>query len=115
MDQLDSVDPPKPRAPSAPSTDSGEAPRADIGGSGVGDERPPIQPISAAPPRSPKGRWVDRPRIRRALTNRKNFSFVAWVAIGTGTVFLALSLPSAAFGAFAVGAGYAYAGRRWRG
>ncbi|MCC8395914.1 hypothetical protein LJ656_25345 [Paraburkholderia sp. MMS20-SJTR3] len=49
--------------------------------------------------------------IRRALFRRKNLSFVAWVAIGTGSVFLAVSLPLPAFGAFAVGACCAYAGR----
>jgi hypothetical protein len=52
--------------------------------------------------------------IRRALTNRKNFSFVAWVAIGTGSVFLTLALPLPALGAFVVGACCAYAGRDGR-
>lgn len=49
--------------------------------------------------------------IRRTLTNRKNFSFVAWVAIGTGSVFLTLALPLPALGAFVLGACCAYAGR----
>ncbi|EDZ99915.1 hypothetical protein BH160DRAFT_4771 [Burkholderia sp. H160] len=49
--------------------------------------------------------------IRRALTDRKNFSYVAWVAIGTGSVFLTLALPLPALGAFVVGACCAYAGR----
>jgi hypothetical protein len=49
--------------------------------------------------------------LRRALTNRKHFSFVAWVAIGTGSVFLTLALPLPALGAFVVGACCAYAGR----
>ncbi|MEX3635046.1 hypothetical protein [Paraburkholderia sp. BR14320] len=52
--------------------------------------------------------------IRRALINRKNISFVAWVAIGTGSVFLSLALPLPALGAFVVGACCAYAGRTGR-
>ncbi|MGF6839657.1 hypothetical protein QF001_003524 [Paraburkholderia youngii] len=52
--------------------------------------------------------------IRRALVNRKNISFVAWVAIGTGSVFLSLALPLPALGAFVVGACCAYAGRSGR-
>jgi hypothetical protein len=52
--------------------------------------------------------------IRRALTDRKNFSFVAWVAIGTGSVFLTLAWPLPALGAFVVGACCAYAGRDGR-
>ncbi|MBB5507855.1 hypothetical protein [Paraburkholderia atlantica] len=52
--------------------------------------------------------------IRRALINRKNISFVAWVAIGTGSVFLSLALPLPALGAFVVGACCAYAGRPGR-
>ncbi|RZF27150.1 hypothetical protein EVC45_24515 [Paraburkholderia sp. UYCP14C] len=49
--------------------------------------------------------------IRRTLANRKNLSYVAWVAIGTGSVFLTLALPLPALGAFVVGACCAYAGR----
>ncbi len=49
--------------------------------------------------------------IRRTLANRKNLSYVAWVAVGTGSVFLTLALPLPALGAFVVGACCAYAGR----
>jgi hypothetical protein len=52
--------------------------------------------------------------IRRTLSNRKNLSYVAWVAIGTGSVFLTLALPLPALGAFVVGAYCAYAGRSGR-
>lgn len=52
--------------------------------------------------------------MRRALTNRKSLSFVAWVAIGTGSVFLTLALPLPALGAFVLGACCAYAGHDGR-
>jgi hypothetical protein len=52
--------------------------------------------------------------IRRALINRKNLSYVAWVAIGTGSVFFTLALPLPSLGAFVVGACCAYAGRHAR-
>jgi hypothetical protein len=52
--------------------------------------------------------------IQRALVSWRKSSFVAWVCIGTGAVFLVLALPLAAFGAFVVGACCAYAARRKR-
>ncbi|CAD6546803.1 hypothetical protein LMG28140_04381 [Paraburkholderia metrosideri] len=50
--------------------------------------------------------------IRRALVIRSKSSFVAWVSIGTGAVFLVLALPMAALGAFVLGAYCAYSARR---
>lgn len=52
--------------------------------------------------------------MHRALVSWKNSSYVAWVCVGTGAVFLVLALPLAALGAFVVGACCAYAARRKR-
>ena len=74
------------------------------------DQREPRQPSAGLPPRNRS----EATTIRRALGNRQNLSFVAWVAIGTGSVFLSLALPLPALGAFVVGACCAYAGRNGR-
>lgn len=50
--------------------------------------------------------------LRRAIVTRRKSSFVAWVAVGTGGVFLVLALHVAALGAFVLGACCAYAARR---
>lgn len=87
---------------------------------GVMDNRPPravpdgIQKASGEP-HIVKGfgwRSLERRLVRRTRAHRKNLPFVAWVSVGTGTVFLVLSLPVVAFSAFAVGACCAYAARR---
>lgn len=72
--------------------------------------RDPGQSAASHAPRSSGGTTS----IRRALSNRKNLSFVAWVAIGTGSVFLSLALPLPALGAFVIGACCAYAGHDGR-
>jgi hypothetical protein len=50
--------------------------------------------------------------LRRAIITRRKSSFVAWVAVGTGAVFLVLALKIAALGAFVLGACCAYVARR---
>ncbi|HEX3382569.1 MAG TPA: hypothetical protein VHU21_22630 [Paraburkholderia sp.] len=72
--------------------------------------RDPRQSAAGHPPRSSGATTT----IRRTLSNRKNLSFVAWVAIGTGSVFLTLALPLPALGAFVIGACCAYAGHDGR-
>jgi hypothetical protein len=72
--------------------------------------RDPRQPAAGHTPRSSGATTT----IRRTLSNRKNLSFVAWVAIGTGSVFLTLALPLPALGAFVIGACCAYAGHDGR-
>lgn len=52
--------------------------------------------------------------VPRALVSWRKSSFVAWVSVATGAVFLVLALPMAAFGAFVIGACCAYAARRNR-
>jgi hypothetical protein len=100
MAHMDPLDPLAPHKPNAPAT-----------GSLVGATGAQIPGRRGGKSRRPN---VMTMRRVLAIRKRKNFPFVAWVAISTGTVFLALALPAAALGAFVVGACCAYAGRRTR-